>query len=146
VTGVLEHVHVVTRPHGLPVRLEVATFVTGAGLLLDHRNKPGVRRAVTAIRAETVEDVARSLGRDLPPGASRRNLTIRGLELDALEPGTVLELGAVRLEVRGPCDPCVKMEHALGAGALRLLSGRGGLVLGVRAGGVVAVGTQARVV
>ena len=144
-TGVLEHMHVVRERHGPAIRLPDAWFRVGGGVPTDQRDRPGVKRPVSAIAAETLERVSRDLGREFFPGVSRRNLTIRGLALDSLPRGTVLTIGEARFTVLGPCDPCEKLEHRLGPGALARLQRSGGVILVVSGPGRVVCGDAVRV-
>jgi A/G-specific adenine glycosylase len=131
----LEHLHIVPRRRGEPLAIDDARVRPGRGLPGDHHDREGIRRPITAVRAETLDEVARALGVEVAPGASRRNLTLRGVALDTLPPGTRLAIGTATLEITGPCDPCARMEAALGPGALALMEKRGGVVLKVvRAG------------
>ena len=143
--GTLESIHVFRERRGPPILLPSAVFVAGRGVPTDQRDRPGVPRPVSAIRAETLDDVARALGIALAPGASRRNLTIRGLDLDTLPRGTVLAIGEARFEVLAPCDACARMESALGVGAPAHMQGRGGLVMNIVRGGRVAGGDAVEV-
>lgn len=135
VPGTLEAIHVFRERRGPPILLAGAVFVAGRGVPTDQRDRPGVARPVSAIRAETLDHVARSLGLAIAPGSSRRNLTIRGLDLDTLARGTVLSIGEARFEVIGPCDACARMESALGPGAPAHMQGRGGVALAIVQGG-----------
>lgn len=138
--GILEAIHVFRERRGPPVPLAEAVFVAGRGVPTDQRDRPGVPRPVSAIRAETIDHVARALGVEIAPGSSRRNLTIRGLDLDTLPRGAVLSIGEARFEVIAPCDACVRMESALGPGASAHMQGRGGIALIIVQGGRVACG------
>jgi A/G-specific adenine glycosylase len=145
VTGRIEAIHVARARRSAMEPLEVALLAPGRGLPGDHHDKPGAKRPVTLVTREALDDVARTLGIDIAPGASRRNLTVSGLDLDALPAGTKLVLGTAVLEVRGPCDPCGRMETALGKGAEKLLARRGGVFGRVLSGGTVRPGDEVRV-
>lgn len=138
--GIVESIHIVRARRGPPEAISEALLTPGRGLPGDHHDRPGVKRAITLIRAETLEDVAAKLGVSISPGASRRNVLVRGLPLDAMAPGTKLRLGEALVEVRGPCDPCERMERAIGPGAWALMEGRGGIFVRVLEGGRLRVG------
>jgi len=67
VPGTLEAIHVFRERRGPPVLLAGAVFVAGRGVPTDQRDRPGVARPVSAIRAETIDHVARSLGLAIAP-------------------------------------------------------------------------------
>jgi MOSC domain-containing protein YiiM len=83
--------------------------------------------------------VGRLVGSPIPAGASRRQLVVRGVKLNELI-GQRIRIGAVRLFVETPCDPCSRMEETIGAGAREALEGRGGVRCFVLAGGELHVG------
>jgi MOSC domain-containing protein YiiM len=91
------------------------------------------------IETEVLEEVGRRLGTPVPLGASRRQVVVRGITLNDLL-GKRLRIGAVRVFVETPCDPCSRMEETIGGGARKALEGRGGVRCFVLAGGELRVG------
>lgn len=128
-TGTLEGMFVIRAPKGPPLPLPEARFRCGGGVPSDQRDRPGVLRPVSAICAEALDAVGLALGIAVAPGASRRNLTVRGLPLDALPRGARLRIGEAVFELIDACDACARMETAIAPGASRWLTGRGGVIL-----------------
>jgi MOSC domain-containing protein YiiM len=143
--GRVEHLHIVRVKRAAPQPIDSTELTPGRGIPGDHHDRPGIRRAVTLIQGETLDRVASTLGNQPAPGRSRRNITTRGIELDALAEGTLLRVGSVILEVRGPCEPCKRMEKALGSGALALMEGQGGIVAQVVRAGIVRRGDSVEI-
>ena len=105
----------------------------GLGIVGDrYFNAPAHRTAsVTLFAAEQLERVERELGAGpLDPAATRRNVVLRGLDVDVLR-GAVLSLdcgdGPVRFAVHRPASPCAWMDVELAPGAFRALRGSGGV-------------------
>lgn len=69
---------------------------------------------------------------------------VEGLDFDAAR-GQRLRVGDVLLSITGPCDPCSRMEEALGEGGFESLRDRGGLTATVLAGGIVRVGSRVEI-
>jgi MOSC domain-containing protein YiiM len=83
--------------------------------------------SVTIMAIESLEHVARVLGvADIDPAGTRRNIIVRGLDIDELR-GQEFELGGVRFRAHRPANPCAWMDVALAPGAHRALRNRGGM-------------------
>lgn len=136
--------------HEAPMRsLERATLLTGRGLEGDRAVKsalPSGKRHVTLIQAEHLPVIAALTGRaDVEPALLRRNLVVSGLNLLALR-GLRVRIGdEVILEVTGPCEPCAKMDAALGEGGFHAMRGHGGVTARAIAGGTIVIGDALRV-
>ena len=100
--------------------------------------------SVTVLAAESLEALAAELGTGpWDPLAARRNVVLRGAEVEALRGQSFsLDCGAgeVRLDGGRPANPCAWMDLALGAGAHRGMRGRGGVRCRPRTDGVLRLG------
>jgi MOSC domain-containing protein YiiM len=140
---------------GTPVlRPDEAVAVAGFGLQGDRSagGRGGSKRQVTLLQAEHLPVMAALLRRDaLDPGTLRRNLVVAGLNLVAARSpfrDQLLRLhigGQVILEITGPCEPCSKMEQALGPGAYNAMRGDGGVTARVLQGGLLRRGDAVHV-
>ena len=115
--------------------VDAVEAVAGQGLAGDHYAHDG-KRQVTLIQAEHLAAVAAFVGRPaLDPALLRRNIVVAGLNLLALK-GRQFRAGAALLEWTGPCEPCSRMEEALGPGGYNAMRGHGGITARVVAGGL----------
>ncbi|HUY99664.1 MAG TPA: MOSC domain-containing protein [Thermomicrobiaceae bacterium] len=103
------------------------------------RPLPGGGRELTLIEVEVLEALARETGIVLAPAETRRNLTTRGLRLNALV-GARFTVGDVLCEGVRLCEPCVHLEELTGKAVNAPLVHRGGLRAGILSGGVIHVG------
>lgn len=135
------------RPERAVTMLEVEQAVaeTGAGLAGDRytlSNGCGGngKRGVTLIQAEHLPVIAALAGHDtVSPATLRRNVVVSGLPLVALN-GRRFRIGDVLLEGTAPCDPCSRMEAALGPGGYNAMRGHGGLCARIVEGGTLRLG------
>jgi MOSC domain-containing protein YiiM len=104
-----------------------------------HSTWPGTGREVTLVEAEASEAIARESGIVLAPGASRRNITTRGVPLNHLV-GRRFRVGEVMLEGVRLCEPCGHLESLTQAGVREGLIHRGGLRARILRKGLIRVG------
>jgi MOSC domain-containing protein YiiM len=102
---------------------------------------------VTLVQAEHLPVIAAFLGRaNVDPGLLRRNVVVSGINLVAVrslfqEQEIRMVIGdTVVLAMTGPCDPCSRMEAALGAGGWNAMRGHGGMTARIEVGGAFGVG------
>lgn len=127
---------IVLRPtkRGPCVSAEESYALLDQGLEGDHRR--GGPRQVSLIQAEHLPVIAALSGHTQIDALDlRRNLVIAGINLIAfksLMPGqrVALRVGEALIEINQDCDPCSRMEAALGPGGYNAMRGHGG-VLGV---------------
>ncbi|RZA37153.1 MAG: MOSC domain-containing protein [Lysobacteraceae bacterium] len=123
-----------------PMReVEAADAVTGAGLRGDRYAGGSGKRGITLIQAEHLPAIAALAGRPIVPALLRRNVVVSGIPLIALK-GRQFRIGDVVLQGTDPCDPCSRMETALGDGGYNAMRGHGGLCARIVAGGTLRIG------
>jgi MOSC domain-containing protein YiiM len=122
-----------------------ATADIGSGLRGDHHARRGrpSKREVTLIQAEHLPVVAAlcGCGAAVTPDLLRRNIVVSGINLLALK-GRMFQIGAVVLQFTGPCEPCSRMEQALGPGGFQAMRGHGGVTARVVTGGLIRCGDR----
>jgi MOSC domain-containing protein YiiM len=130
-------------------RIDATTAIAGVGLVDDRLGKAGAAelstRQVTLIQSEHLAVIAQLARVPLvDPVGLRRNLVIAGINLSALK-NARLRIGAALLEIVGPCQPCSRMEAAIGRGGYAAMRGHGGWTARVLEGGALRVGDAVRV-
>lgn len=114
--------------------------IAGKGLRGDRYGSGSGKRGITLIQAEHLPVIAALAGLDaLAPSTLRRNLVVAGLPLIALK-GRRFRIGEVLCEGTAPCDPCSRMEAALGPGGYNAMRGHGGLCARILEGGTLQLG------
>lgn len=102
-----------------------------------------VHATVTLIGLEPLEALAVELGVPVDPAATRRNVFLRGADVEALR-GAPFSLdtgdGAVRFRGFRAANPCAWMDHEVAPGAFRAMRGRGGVRCDPESDGVLTVG------
>lgn len=127
-----------------PMREVGSVLAEAAGGLAGDRYgaRPGGsgKRGATLIQAEHLPVIAALAGRgSVAPALLRRNLVVSGIPLVALR-GRRFRVGEVLLEGTDACDPCSRMEQALGPGGYNAMRGHGGLCARIIEGGVLRIG------
>jgi MOSC domain-containing protein YiiM len=124
------------------VEVDAAEAIAGKGLRGDRymlSNSSG-KRGVTLVQAEHLPVIAALSGHEaVAPATLRRNLVVAGISLVALK-GRRFRIGEVLLEGTDGCDPCSRMEAALGPGGYNAMRGHGGLTARILGGGVLRIG------
>ena len=98
----------------------------------EHRSPESIRQVLLEDR-EVLEAL------DLSPGEVKENVTVEGVGVNGLAPGTRLALGDVVLEVTKECGPCSRMEE-IRDGLQAALQGKRGTLARVITPGFVRVG------
>lgn len=121
--------------------IQSAEAKTGGGLRGDRYTGGSGKRGVTLIQAEHLPAIAALAGRDIVPALLRRNVVVSGIPLTALKQRQ-FRIGDVVFEGTDPCDPCSRMETALGEGGYNAMRGHGGLCARIISGGTFQIGDQ----
>ena len=145
--GVVSAIHVTQEAAGPMVPVSEVRAVPGRGLDGDryfhqtgtYSSRPGPGREVTLIEAESVDALGREAGILLAPGASRRNVTTRGVPLNHLV-GRQFQVGEVLLEGVRLCEPCAHLESLTQSGVREGLIHRGGLRARIVTEGTIRIG------
>jgi MOSC domain-containing protein YiiM len=133
------HIHIAPA-EGAPVQArEEVTLDEEKGLLGDRYEGTDRSAQVTIVSTEELAEAAEELGFPIPPGATRRNITIEGLSLEE-RVGQRIALGEAVLEITRTCPPCNIMETCVGPGARKALEKRAGVRAMVEKGGRVRPG------
>jgi MOSC domain-containing protein YiiM len=121
-----------------PMRPLSETELLPGGIPGDKHFAPDSARQLLLIEAETLA----SLG--LPPGAVKENVTVQGVRLMGLAPGTRVTLGLAEIEITNECHPCTRMDE-IRSGLMTELDGRRGMLARVIRAGRVRPGDPVRV-
>jgi MOSC domain-containing protein YiiM len=126
--------------HGAPVEAVPAVSArAGMGLEGDRHFRaeggapPG--EALTLIEEEVVDDVG------LPPGGTRRQVTVRGVRLHDLI-GRRFRVGPVECYGVEICEPCLTLERNTRPGIIKDLVHRAGINADILTDGMITVGDE----
>jgi MOSC domain-containing protein YiiM len=143
--GHIEHIHIAPA-EGAPVQsVSEVEAVAGVGLIGDryatseHDDDYDGGQDLTLVEAEALERLAAEDGIHLQPGATRRNVTTRGIALNDLV-GKTFTVGSVTAKGIELCEPCNHLQSAIGQPILRPLAHRAGLRAQLLTSGTIRVG------
>ena len=141
-------IHISPKAERPMVAVDEVRAEAGRGLVGDryaehlgtYSDTPGSGREVTLIASEEIELVEREHGVKLAPGESRRNITTRGVDLNALV-DREFRVGQVVLRGTRLCEPCEYLQGLTRQdGLTKALVHRGGLRCDIVRGGTISVG------
>jgi MOSC domain-containing protein YiiM len=124
------------------IKVDEVECVAGSGLRGDRYFdfKENYKGQVTFFSMEVYEDVcARFQAADLPPSIFRRNILVRGVDLNSLI-GHEFEIQGVKFAGTQEAAPCHWMNHVFADGAEEALRGRGGLRARILNDGILRCG------
>ena len=99
---------------------------------------------LTLIESEVLDSLRLGEGARLAPEESRRNLVVRGIDLNALV-GREFGIGAVRALGQRLCEPCVHLQRLTHPGVVAGLVHRGGLRADLLSSGEIRLGDAVEV-
>jgi MOSC domain-containing protein YiiM len=151
VLGTVEGIYITAEARAPMCALESVRAVEGRGLEGDryhagigtYSQTPGGGRHVTLIDGAVLDALVSDHGITLAPGASRRNLVVRGADLDGLI-GKQFWIGEALCEGIRACPPCAHLETLAGPGVAKALIGRGGLRAEICQSGTIRRGDAIR--
>src|SRR2546421_10574547 len=104
-SGTVESIHLIAEHGGPPAPADAVMGEPGRGLRGDRHHGRQDGDDLTLIEAEALERLAEANSVDLLPGASRRDVTTRGVDLGSLI-GRRFRVGETVCEGEGRCEPC----------------------------------------
>jgi MOSC domain-containing protein YiiM len=143
VAGFVEGIYVTDTSGEVPQPVDRVEAVAGAGLrgnryfFADGDAPPG--RAITLIAAEALEAFGAETGIPLSAAESRRNVLVRGIDVNALV-GKRFRVGEIECVGIELCEPCSHLEGMTRPGVLKGLVRRAGLNADLLTDGEIAVG------
>jgi MOSC domain-containing protein YiiM len=135
---VIEAIHIGPDEGGPLEAVESVRAVAGKGLEGDRNFREGGAKpgqAMTLVEAEKVDDVG------LAQGETRRNVTVRGVELNDLV-GKTFKVGEVECYGVELCEPCEHLESMTRPGIIKDLVHRAGINVDILTDGVIRVGDE----
>ena len=127
-------IHLQLKPaEGAPMRSASAIEAIVDYGLRDDANAGRTKRQVLIIEREALDEFG------LPIGDVRENITVQGIQLAGMLPGTRLKVGGALLEATLDCAPCQFIEDKR-PGLREAMKGKRGTLFRVIEGGEIKVG------
>jgi MOSC domain-containing protein YiiM len=123
----------------LPMRSVASVEVETARGILGDRYHGARHRQVSVVSATALLEAEEAYGAPVPAALTRRNLTVSDGVVPR-DPGSLIRVGPVLLEVVRVAAPCKLLDDTIGRGAQEALRRRAGSICRVLEGGRVAVG------
>jgi MOSC domain-containing protein YiiM len=125
----------------LPMRaVDVVEVETATGIVGD-RYHGSRHRQVSVQSLQALDEAAELFGAPVPAELTRRNVTVSDGVVPR-DPGSLIRLGPVLLEVVRVAAPCKLLDDTIGRGAQEALRRRGGSICRVLSGGPLSVGDE----
>ncbi len=115
------------------IALPEAEIIENWGLRDDRKARANSKRQVLLV------DEATLLSLSLQPGALNENVTVRGLDVNALKAGQKVWIGTALVEITEPCTVCGELEQVR-IGLKEMLRGRRGMLARVLQSGKAKIG------
>jgi len=134
-------IHFVRNRNDVAESCNHVTVHSNFGIVGDYRSDKFQIGQITLVEAEAIDTMARKLGHKIPAGASRRQVMVKGIELNELI-GQNLRIGQILVRVEDKCNPCNNMETKIGPGAKDAMNDKGGIRCRIIKGGELFVGDK----
>ena len=134
-------IHVVRKRNAAAESCNHVTVHSNFGIVGDYRSDKFQIGQITLVEAEIIDAMSRELGYDIPDGASRRQIMVKGITLNELI-GQNLRMGKMLVRVEDKCNPCKNMETRIGPGAKDAMNNKGGIRCRIIEGGELHVGDK----
>jgi MOSC domain-containing protein YiiM len=143
--GRVDAIHITDRAGGPLTSLQRARLRAGIGIEGDRyatqggtwSDHPAGDRELTLVAGEVLDELG------LEPGSTRRNVTVRGIDVNGLV-GREFTIGDVRCRGERLCEPCSTLEASIGRPILRDLAHRAGLRATILSDGEISLGDLVR--
>jgi MOSC domain-containing protein YiiM len=129
----------VAKGRRLPTRSVPSVDVVAARGIVGDRYEGSKHRQVSVQSLEAIAEAEAVFGAPIDPGLTRRNITVSSGVVPR-DPGSLIRIGDVLLEVVRVAAPCKLLDDTIGPDAQVALRRRGGSICRVLESGVVTVG------